>query len=178
MTSTETETSPETDTLTTVQVHRVYINAAPERVWEAITSSEWTERYGYGGATEIDLRPGGQYRNLASPTLKQFGAPDVVVDGEVLEADPPRKLVMTWRLLMDPEIMAEGFTRLTYELEPQEGGVTRLTVSHDLTGAPKLALLTGGLSEGDAGGGGWPWILSGLKSLLETGETTLVVGGA
>jgi hypothetical protein len=92
----------------------------------------------------------------------------VVVDGEVLEADPPHKLVQTWRLLMDPAIAAEGFTRLTYEIEPQEGGFTRLTVSHDLTGAPKLALLTGGLAEGDGGGGGWPWILSALKSLLET----------
>jgi uncharacterized protein YndB with AHSA1/START domain len=175
MTSTETET--EADALTTVQVHRVYIKATPERIWEAITSSEWTQRYGYGGVTEIDLRPGGQYRNLASPRLKQFGAPDVVVDGEVLEADPPHKLVQTWRLLMDPGIAAEGFTRLTYEIEAQEGGVTRLTVSHDLTGAPKLALLTGGMSEGDGGGGGWPWILSSLKTLLETGEA-MVIGDA
>jgi uncharacterized protein YndB with AHSA1/START domain len=179
---TTTETEPDTEstgpgTPTTVQVHRVYIKATPERIWAAITSSEWTERYGYGGATEIDLRPGGHYRNLASPALKQFGAPDVVVDGEVLEADPPHKLVQTWRLLMDPAIAAEGFTRLTYEIEPQEGGFTRLTVSHDLTGAPKLALLTGGLAEGDGGGGGWPWILSALKSLLETGET-MVVGDA
>ena len=60
----------DTETLTTVQVHRVYIRATPERVWEAITSSEWTERYGYGGSIEIDLRPGGAYRALASPTLK------------------------------------------------------------------------------------------------------------
>ena len=163
-----------TDTLTTVQVHRVYIKATPEQIWQAITSSEWTERYGYGGSVEYDLRPGGQYRALASTALRQFGAPDVVADGEVLEADPPRKLVQTWRMLMDPAVAAEGFTRLTYEIEPREGGITRLTVSHDLTHAPKLALLTGGLTEGDGGAGGWPWVLSGLKSLLETGEAMVI----
>jgi uncharacterized protein YndB with AHSA1/START domain len=173
MTSTETET----DRLTTVQVYRVYIRATPERVWKAITSSEWTERYGYGGGVDYDLRPGGRFQALASPELKRFGAPDVMCDGEVLEADPPRKLVQTWRLLMDPAVAAEGFTRLTYEIEPQGGGITRLTVSHDLAGAPKLALLTGGLTEGEGGAGGWPWVLSGLKTLLETGEA-MVVGDA
>jgi len=166
-----------TDTLTTVQVYRVYIRATPERVWEAITSSEWTERYGYGGTVDYDLRPGGQFRALASAEMRKFGAPEVMCDGEVLEADPPRKLVQSWRLLMDPAVAAEGFTRLTYEIELSQGGLTRLTVSHDLTNAPKLALLTGGLTEGDGGAGGWPWILSGLKTLLETGDA-MVVGDA
>ena len=82
---------------------------------------EWTERYGYGGGVDYDLRPGGQFQALASPELKRFGAPDVIIDGEVLEADPPRKLVQTWRLLMDPAVAAEGFTRLTYEIEPPRG---------------------------------------------------------
>jgi len=173
MSDTETQTEP----LTEVQVYRVYIRATPERVWEAITSSEWTERYGYGGGVEYDLRPGGAFHSTASPALKRFGAPDVIVDGEVLEADPPRKLVQTWRLLMDPDVAAEGFTRLTYEIEPQPDGITRLTVSHDLARAPKLALLTGGLTDGEGGAGGWPWILSGLKTLLETGES-MVVGDA
>ena len=58
-----------------------------------------------------------------------MGMPDVVVDGEVVEADPPRKLVQTWRMLLDPEIAAEGFTRLTWEIEEDDGGVTRLTVT-------------------------------------------------
>ena len=73
-----------------------------------------------------------------------FPTPDVVVDGEVIEADPPRKLVQTWRMLMDPDAAAEGFTRLTYEIVEGKGGVTKLTVAHDVEGAPKLAVLLAG----------------------------------
>lgn len=94
----------------------------------------------------------------------------MVVDGEVIEADPPRKLVQTWRMLMDPEMEAEGFTRLTYEIEPTEGGVTKLTVIHDLEGAPRLYALLGGEMEDTGAGGGWDWVLSDLKTLLETGK--------
>jgi uncharacterized protein YndB with AHSA1/START domain len=93
----------------------------------------------------------------------------VVVDGEVVEADPPRKLVQTFRMLMDPEMAAEGFTRLTYEIQEGEGGVTKLTVTHDLAGAPRLAAVVGGAMEAEGAGGGWGWILSDLKTLLETG---------
>jgi uncharacterized protein YndB with AHSA1/START domain len=157
------------DTLTTVQVHRIFINASAQAVWDAITSPGWSERYGYGGSTTYDLRPGGAYQVKASPEMLQFGAPDIVVDGEVIEADPPRKLVQTWRMLMDPEAAAEGFTRLTYEIEDAPGGGVRLTVAHDLTGAPKLALMVGGEML-DSAGGGWDWVLSSLKTLLETGE--------
>ena len=100
-----------------------------------------------------------------------FSTPDVMVDGEVIEADPPRRLVQTWRMLMDQETAAEGFTRLTYEIEEGKGGVSRLTLTHDLQGAPNLALLLSGKFEdqGAGGGGGWSWVLSGLKTLLETG---------
>jgi uncharacterized protein YndB with AHSA1/START domain len=99
-----------------------------------------------------------------------MGAPEVAVVGEVVEADPPRKLVQTWRMVMDEEMAAEGFTRLTYEISEGQGGVSKLTVIHELAGAPKLAvLLAGGLEETGAGGG-WNWVLSDLKSLLETGE--------
>jgi hypothetical protein len=72
-------------------------------------------------------------------------------------------------MLMDPATAAEGFTRLTYEIEPARGGVTKLTVTHDVTGAPKLAGLLAGESESVGAGGGWNEVLSGLKTLLETG---------
>jgi uncharacterized protein YndB with AHSA1/START domain len=96
--------------------------------------------------------------------------PDVIVDGEVLEADPPRKLVQTWRMLMNPEIEAEGFTRLTYEIAETERGVSRLTLTHELDGAPRLASFMGGGMEDMGAGGGWSWVLSDLKTLLETGS--------
>ena len=86
--------------------------------------------------------------------------PDVIVDGEVLESDPPRKLVQTWRMLMDPAMQAEGFTRLTYEIEAIDGGVTKLTVTHELEGAPTLAAMVAGESEAEGAGGGWAWVLS------------------
>jgi uncharacterized protein YndB with AHSA1/START domain len=102
--------------------------------------------------------------------MRAHGAPDVGVDGEVLAVDPPRRLVTTFRMLMDPGLVAEGFTRLTYEIEPREGGVTMLTVTHDLTDAPRLAALMAGEFENEGAGGGWAWVLSDLKTLLETGK--------
>ena len=158
-----------TDTMVTTQVYRVYIKAAPQAIWDAITKPEWTDRYGYGGRAEFDLRPGGAYRGLASEAMRSMGAPEVAVDGEVVEADPPHRLVQTFRMLLDPEAAAEGFTRLTWEIHEGKGGVTRLTVTHDLDGAPKVAALVSGQLEELGAGGGWSWVLSGLKTLLETG---------
>jgi uncharacterized protein YndB with AHSA1/START domain len=159
-----------TETSVTTQVYRVYIRATPEAVWEAITKPEWSARYGYGGYVEYDLRPGGAYRARASEEFLAAGAPEVVIDGEVIEADPPRKLVQTWRMLMDEQLKQEGFTRLTYELSESEDRVTKLTLIHELEGAPQLStLLAGGLEDRGAGGG-WAWVLSDLKSLLETGS--------
>jgi uncharacterized protein YndB with AHSA1/START domain len=161
-----------TETNVTTQVHRVYIKATPEAIWDAITKPEWTERYGYRAKVEYDLRPGGAYRARPGAEMAAYeGVPDVVVDGEVIEADPPRRLVQTWRMLMDPELAEEGFTRLTHEIEATESGVTKLTVIHDLSGAPKLAALVAGDLESTGAGGGWNWVLSGLKTLLETGDT-------
>jgi uncharacterized protein YndB with AHSA1/START domain len=97
--------------------------------------------------------------------------PDVVVDGEVIECDPPRKLVQTWRSLMDPETAAGGFTRLTYEISAGGTGVSQLTVTHDLTNAPHTGEMVRGLADVEQGGGGWAWILSDLKTLLETGTS-------
>jgi uncharacterized protein YndB with AHSA1/START domain len=158
-----------TETSVTTQVHRVYIRATPDAIWDAITQPQWSAKYGYGGQVEYDLRPGGAYRAHASEEFLAAGAPEVVIDGEVIEADPPRKLVQTWRMLMDQEMQAEGFTRLTYEIEPTEGGVTKLTLIHELEGSPRLYALLAGEMEDQGAGGGWSWVLSDLKTLLETG---------
>ncbi len=161
---------------TDTQVYRVYIKATPQAIWDAITGPEWTERFGYGGRVEYDLRPGGSFQGFTSDEMKQSGAemghpvPDVAVDGEVIELDPPRKLVQTWRMLMDPTMIEEGFTRLTYEIEEGQNGVSKLTVIHQLDGAPTLASLLAGEFEAQGAGGGWSFVLSGLKTLLETGE--------
>ena len=124
-------------TSTTTQVHRVYIKAKPQAIWDAITQPEWTRRYGYGGSFEEQRRPGKPYRILTTDEMKKSGAemgfevPDVAVDGEVVEVDPPRKLVLTWRMAMDPTASAEGFTTLTYEIDEVAGGYAKLTVIHD-----------------------------------------------
>ena len=153
------------------QVYRVYIRATPQAIWDAITGPEWTTRYGYGGRAEWDpdLTPGATYRGLASDAMRSMGAPEVAVDGEIIEVEPPHKLVQTWRMLMDDSMVAEGFTRLTYEIAEGKGGVSKLTVIHELEGKPQLALLLSGGLEDTGAGGGWSWVLSDLKTLLETG---------
>jgi uncharacterized protein YndB with AHSA1/START domain len=176
MTTTETTTTSQDER--TLQVYRVYIKVSPERVWQAITDPDWNGRYGYAAPQFFELRPGGSYRSTASDEMRKasaemgFDIPDVVVDGEVIEADPPRRLVQTFRMLMSPEAAADGFSRLTYDIHEVAPGVSRLTVTHDVTGAPNLAAVVAGAYEdqGGGGGGGWAWILSDLKSLLETGS--------
>ncbi len=152
------------------QVYSVYIKATPEAIWDAITKPEWTEQYGYGGKADYDLHPGGAYRGLTSATMRQAGAPEIGVDGAVLDADPPRRLVQTFRMVMDEAMAAEGFTRLTYEISEGRGGVTKLTVIHEFENAPTLAVLMSGGMADQGAGGGWSWILSSLKTLLETGS--------
>ena len=164
---------------TTAQVYRVYIKASAEAIWQAITDPEWTNRYGYTGYAHYDLRPGGSYQVMANEEFKAAAAaqgypcPDVVVDGEVIEADPPRKLVTTWRMLMDPACVAEGFTQVTYEIKEVSDRACSLTVTHEVDGAPTVASLVSGQMDdrGEGGGGGHAWVLSDLKSLLETGST-------
>ena len=161
--------TPTTQTGTATQVYRVFIKATPQAIWDAITQPAWQVKYGYRAATEYDLRPGGDFRGLATEAMKEFGAPDVILDGEVIEVDPPRRLVQTWHALWDPEIAAEPAKRLTWEIEGGQGGVTTLTVTHELDGAPKTALTVAGADPN--AGGGWAWILSDLKTLLETGTS-------
>lgn len=157
------------NTTGTVQKYTVYIKATPENVWDALTRPEWTVKYGYAPLVDYDLRAGGAFRAYPNDGMKAFGVPEVIIDGEVLEVEAPRRLVQTWRMLMDPEMAAEGFTRLTTEIQPVRGGVTKLTITHDLAGAPKLSSVVAGDAEPYGAGGGWNEILSGLKTLLETG---------
>jgi uncharacterized protein YndB with AHSA1/START domain len=165
------------DASVVTQVYRVYIKTTPEAVWQAIVDPEWNSRYGYAGRGEFDLRPGGAYVGYTNEFMRSMGAPEIGVDGEVLECDPPKRLVQTWRMLMDEAMVAEGFTRLTWEIEPQAEGIVRLTVTHELgAGGTLVVLMSGGLEDQGAGGG-WPWVLSDLKSLLETGATLKASGG-
>jgi uncharacterized protein YndB with AHSA1/START domain len=158
------------------QVYRVWIKATPERIWAAITDPEWNARYGYAAPSYFELEPGGAYRASANEGMKEFGrqngfeVPDTIIDGEIVEADPPRRLVQTWRMLMDPSTAAEPYTTLTYEIEEakMQPGVCKLTVTHELVGAPATAVMVAGTEDSGAGGG-WAWILSDLKTLVETG---------
>jgi uncharacterized protein YndB with AHSA1/START domain len=155
---------------TAIKRFDIYIRATPEVVWAALTTPEGTARYGYRAASEYDLKPGGKFRAVANAQMRSMGMAETIIDGEVLEVEAPRRLAQTYRFLFSPQNEAEGFTRLTWEVEPTSGGFTRVTLIHDLTGAP---MASGMVSSpfSDQGGGGWPWILSDLKSLLETGST-------
>lgn len=153
---------------TTTLTYQLYVNASPETVWHAITTTEQAERYGYRGPVEVDLRPGGAYGALPTDEMKACGAPDVAVEGEVLAVEPARRLVQTWRMLFSPELAGEPHTILTWEIEPARFGGAKLTLSHNVEGAPQHAALVSG-SVPDAGGG-WPFVLSDLKTLLETGS--------
>jgi uncharacterized protein YndB with AHSA1/START domain len=159
----------------TTQMYRVWINATPEAIWDAITSPEWTDRYGYGGIIEYGdaLTAGSEYKLIAGPEMIEAGFTGSMVEGRIVESDPPKRFVQTWQLVMNPELADEPVTTVAYDIQPQPKGVTRLTVTHELDNAPKTAYMVAGHMEnpetGEAGGG-WAWILSDLKSLLETGE--------
>ena len=173
----EQDMTASTETATTTQVYRVYIKASPQAIWDAITKPEWTARYGYGSPVDYDLRPGGAYRVRASDSIKAANAalgnetPEVIIEGEVIEADPPRRLVTTFRLLMDPTTASESPTRITHEIHEGLDGVCALTLTHELEGAPVLAATVAGSLDDGGGGGGHAWMLSDLKTLLETGRS-------
>ena len=136
-----------------VQVYQVFIKADPVRIWDAITTPEFTRDYFHGAAITVDA---GRLR---------FRAPDgsTWMDEDVYTYDPPRKLSHGWRSLYNPECAGEPPSRVTWEIEPQPGGVCKLTVTHDrLGGSPKTAA--------SVAGPGWMYVLSGLKTLLETGQ--------
>jgi uncharacterized protein YndB with AHSA1/START domain len=153
---------------TITQVHRVFIRATAQQVWEAVTDPSWNARHGYHTPMHYDLRPGGRFHVVPNKEMLEYGAPDVIIDGEIIEADPPRRLVQTWHAMFTPELAAEAPTRVTWELDEQPPGITRLTVTHELENAPATASTVAG--DDPNAGGGWPFMLSDLKTLLETGK--------
>ncbi len=150
-----------------LQVYTVYIEAPAAKVWEAITSSEFTNEWGYGGDVEYDLTPGGAYLNLTTPGMKAMGMGDVAVSGSVVSVEPGRRLELTWAPAWHPE--AEP-TVLTWELTEFDGPLTRVVLTHDLSAHPALGFEVAGGGEPNQGGGGWPWVLASLKTLVETGR--------
>ena len=141
------------------KVFEIYIKTTPERLWEAITDPELRAKYSFGVAVCSDWAPGSRYE----ATHATAGV--TISEGENLEVDPPRRLVQSFSALWGDDVRAEGTSRVTWEIEPV-GDSCRLVVTHDQ------------LREGanDQLYGGWPMILSGLKTLLETGELLTTPG--
>jgi uncharacterized protein YndB with AHSA1/START domain len=136
-------------------VYVTYIRTTPEKLWRALLDSEFTCQFWVGTWQECEWKAGSSWKLMI---------PDGRVgdSGEVLEIDPPRRLVLSWRNEFKPELHEEGYSRMTYTLEPQ-GESVKLTVLHEI-GKPDSKLIEGVSN-------GWPYVLSSLKSLLETGES-------
>jgi uncharacterized protein YndB with AHSA1/START domain len=143
----------------TLTVFEIYIKTTPERLWEAITDPKLRAKYSFGVETRSDWKKGS-----AVNALVPDGKLDIA-EGEILEVDPPRRLVQSFRALWSEEVKAFGFSRVTWEIE-QVGDSCQLTVTHDRLPANANSELWGG----------WPMVLSGLKTLLETGETLTTPG--
>ncbi len=141
------------------KVFEIYIKTTPERLWEAITDPELRAKYSFGVEIESDWSPGSHYES-AHPV-----AGIKIAEGENLELEPPLRLVQSFNALWSDDVKAQGTTRVTWEIEPV-GDSCQLTVTHDQlpeSANPELY-------------GGWPMILSGLKTLLETGEELTTPG--
>lgn len=147
-------------------VYSIYIDAPAQKIWDAITSSEYSTRYGYAGPVSYELTPGGSYVNYASEEMKKMNMPDIVVNGTVLEADPPRKLVQKW----DPVWLEEPAVTLTWEISEYPGNPSLLTLTQEAAESPETERQTAGGDNPGTGGGGWPWVLASMKTLLETGK--------
>jgi uncharacterized protein YndB with AHSA1/START domain len=139
-------------------VFEIYIKTTPERLWEAITDPRLRAKYSFGVETHSDWTPGSSYRAAVPGVID-------IATGENLEVDPPRRLVQSFRALWSEDVKREGTSRVTWEIIPV-GDSCQLTVIHDQLredASPELY-------------GGWPMILSGLKTLLETGEKLTTPG--
>ena len=151
------------------KVFTVYIKAPAAEIWEAITSPDINVRYGYRAPMYFELRHGGRFEAHANEDMRAMGLPPVIVDGEVMASEAPYKLQHSYRFLFSPDTVAEGFTHLTWEIQETGAGFCRVSVTHDLGSAQGMA---GAVSSNysSSGGGGWTWILSDLKTLIETGK--------
>jgi uncharacterized protein YndB with AHSA1/START domain len=136
-------------------VYVTFIRTTPKKLWQALLEPEFTRQYWVGTWQDCDWQPGASWK-LMIPDGR------LADSGEVLEIEPERKLVLTWRNEFKPELRVEGFSRLTYELE-QQGESVKLTVIHEMD-KPQSKFI-------DAVSNGWPHLLSSLKTLLETGES-------
>lgn len=141
------------------KIYEIYIRTTPERLWEAITDPEIRSKYNFGARVDSDWKVGSRLE-MGAPKAAQL-----LAEGEVLEVDPPRRLVHTMVALWSDEVKSEGASRVTWQIEPVADSC-RLTVTHD-------ELREGGNEELF---GGWPMILSGLKTWLETGELLTTPG--
>ena len=143
----------------TAAVFEIYIKTTPERLWEAITDREMRARYSFGVGTESDWSQGSTYTSSVPGVID-------IAEGENVDVDPPRRLVQTFTALWSDDVRGAGASRVTWEIEPVGDDSCRLTVIHDQ------------LQPGANGElyGGWPQILSGLKTLLETGEDLTTPG--
>jgi uncharacterized protein YndB with AHSA1/START domain len=141
------------------KVFEIYIKTTPARLWEAITDPQLRSRYTFGVGVRSDWTPGSRYEASAP------NAPGLLMEGENLEVDPPRRLVQSFNALWSDDVRGEGTSRVTWEIEPIQDSC-RLTVIHDQMREGANAEIYGG----------WPQILSGLKTLLETGESLTTPG--
>ena len=139
-------------------VFEIYIKTTPERLWEAITSEQMRARYSFGVGTVSDWTPGSEYKASVPGVVD-------IASGENIEVEPPRRLVQSFTALWSEDVQKEGTSRVTWEIEPV-GTSCRLRVTHDQLGE----------DANDELYGGWPMILSGLKTLLETGEDLTTPG--
>ena len=134
-----------------------YIRTTPEKLWNALTDPQFTTQYWFGMHCESEWTAGSSW-TLVSGDGEVFDA------GAIVESDPPRRLVIRWRNQNKPELSVEGDSLCTFELE-QSGPAVKLSITHSIDRSPSKFL--------DAVSGGWPKVISNLKSLLETGSIAL-----
>ena len=139
-------------------IYVTYIRTTPEKLWSALTDTDFMQQYWFNARVESDFKKGSPWRIV----LEDGRVADT---GEILEAKPPKRLVIKWRNEFKPELKADGYAICTIELEPVADAV-KLTITHSIDKENAKFI--------EAVSGGWPKILSNLKSLLETGELVLV----